>query len=151
MALWNANGGSAGRYLRYEHSIARHKRKHAALIHVFLLFCSIFPRCRYICVILSRPSQRVLELGILLIRHVEELLVLNLGIRRIRPNQALLEILSPVVPPDEGKINEASAPADQDGDFGRPVLWCIFRTKRLWPWKRSQQGWSAGRLMRAYR
>lgn len=101
-------------------------------LHMYLLYVLTD---MYTCGTLHIPSQRVLKLCILLVRHVEKLLVLNLGISRIRPNQALLVILPPVVPPDESKVNQASAPADQDGDFGGPILWCIFRTESLRSWK----------------
>jgi hypothetical protein len=85
--------------------------------------------------IISHPylrSQRIHKLRILPIRQIQPLLVLELHILRLSPQNSFLGILPPAIPVDEQHVHETHAPAADDGDLGGNVAWSVFGSEGLW-------------------
>ena len=81
---------------------------------------------------ITSKSQGINKLLILPIRQIQPLLILQFHISRSRSPGCFAAILQSTVPPDEAEVDEAGGPADDDGDFGGDVAWCVFGAEGLW-------------------
>ena len=83
----------------------------------------------------SNPKHKVLQsidkLGILAIRQIQPFLIGQLAVMRLGAEGGLLLVLAPAVPPDEEHVDQAGAPAADDGDFGRLVTGGVFGAEGL--------------------
>lgn len=66
-----------------------------------------------------------------LIRQIQPLLILQLAIVRLRPKRRFPLVLMLAVPPYKDQVDEAGAPAADDGDFGGDVAWGVFGAECL--------------------
>lgn len=66
-------------------------------------------------------SQSIHKLRILAIRQIQPLLVLQFHILRVRAQHDFLRVLPLAVPVDEQHVEQAHAPARDDGDLGGDV------------------------------
>lgn len=76
-------------------------------------------------------SKRIHKLRILPIRQIQPLLILQLDILRLSPQQRFLRVLSLAVPVDEQHVEQAHAPACNDGDFCRDVAGSVAGAESL--------------------
>ena len=65
--------------------------------------------------------EHISEVRILPIRQIQPLLVLEFHVLRVRSQQHFLRVLSLAVPVDEQHVEQAHAPARDDGDLGGDV------------------------------
>lgn len=66
------------------------------------------------------------------IRQIQPLLIFQLSVPGSRSQGLLLPVLPPAVEPDEDHVDDASAPAADDGDLGGHVAGFVFGAERLW-------------------
>lgn len=85
-----------------------------------------------------RTSQSINKLGILPIGQIHPFLVLQLQIPHLRAQRRLLLVLVLAVPPYEHHVDQARAPAADDGDFGGRVAGSVLWAEGLWTLLRNE-------------
>jgi len=76
-------------------------------------------------------SQSIHKLRVLPVCQVQPLLVLKLDVRRVRPNESFLRILTTAIPVDEQHVQQTHAPASDDRDLGGHVTGRVLRSESL--------------------
>ena len=76
-------------------------------------------------------SKRVHKLRILPVRQIQPFLVLQLHVLRLRAQHGFLGVLSLAVPVNEQHVEQAHAPAHDDGDLGGDVAGRVFGAEGL--------------------